>query len=157
MHLALINIAKAKYPMDDERMSGFVNNLDAVNKAAERSPGFVWRLIDNISNSATSIKAFEDPDIIINMAVWLDLEALENYTYRTIHKRVFASRYNWFDKLDGPHMALWWIAEGERPTIEEGKRRLKMIADNGPSPEAFTFGDPFSPTGKADVQPANLM
>ncbi|VAW13028.1 hypothetical protein MNBD_ALPHA11-470 [hydrothermal vent metagenome] len=85
MHLALINIAKAKYSMDNSRMSGFVNNLDA----------------------------------------------LENYTYRTIHKRVFTSRNNWFDKIDGAHMALWWINEGETPTIEEGKRRLQMIADNG--------------------------
>ncbi|MCF6326928.1 MAG: DUF3291 domain-containing protein [Devosiaceae bacterium] len=151
MHLALINIAKAKYPMDDSRMSGFVNNLDAVNKAAERSPGFVWRLIDNVTKSATSIIAFKDPNIITNMAVWENLEALENYTYRTIHKRVFASRNNWFDKMDGPHMALWWIKEGEIPTVEEGKRRLQMIADNGSSAGAFTFGDPFSPTGIPEV------
>ncbi len=77
MHLALINIAKAKYPMDDPRMSGFVNNLDAVNKAADRSPGFIWRLIDNVANSTVSIRAFEDPDIITNMAVWRDLESLK--------------------------------------------------------------------------------
>ncbi len=151
MHLALINIAKAKYPMDDPRMSGFVNNLDAVNKAADRSPGFIWRLIDNVANSTVSIRAFEDPDIITNMAVWRDLESLENYTYRTIHKRVFASRYDWFGKLDGPHMALWWINEGEFPTVEEGKHRLQMIADKGPCPEAFTFGIPFSPTGKPEA------
>ncbi len=148
MHLALINIAKAKYPMDDPRMSGFVNNLDAVNKAADRSSGFVWRLMGNVTSSATSIVAFDDPAIIINMAVWESMEALENYTYRTIHKRVFAGRNDWFERLDGPHMALWWIKEGEKPTIVEGKRRLQMIADNGSSPEAFTFGAPFSALGR---------
>ncbi len=48
-------------------------------------------------------------------------------------------------------MALWWINEGEFPTVEEGKHRLQMIADKGPCPEAFTFGIPFSPTGKPEA------
>lgn len=148
MQLALINIAKAKYPMDDKRMAGFVNNLDAVNKAAERSPGFIWRLMGNVTSNATSIVAFDDPAIIINMAVWKDMDALEDYTYHTIHKRVFANRNDWFERLEGPHMALWWIAKGEIFTILEGKRRLEMLNKNGSSPEAFTFGTPYTPTGK---------
>ena len=149
MHLALINIAKAKYPMDDPRMSGFVNNLDAVNKAADRSPGFVWRLVDNVTLGATAIQAFDDPKIITNMAVWESMEALEDYTYRTIHKRVFASRNDWFERMDGPHMALWWIEQGTLPSVEDGKARLQMIVQNGSAAEAFTFGSPFSSQGTA--------
>ena len=147
MHLALINIAKAKYPMDDPRMDGFVNNLDAVNKAADRSKGFIWRLVDNVTNAATAIQAFDDPSLITNMAVWESMEALEDFTYRTIHKRVFASRNDWFDRLDGAHMALWWIEQGETPSVEEGKRRLEMLNKRGVTFEAFTFGSPFSPYG----------
>ena len=147
MHLALINIAKAKYPMDDPRMAGFVDNLDAVNKAADRSPGFVWRLMGNVTSDATSIVAFDDPTIITNMAVWENLEALENYTYRTIHKRVFAGRNDWFERLDGPHMALWWIKAKTIPTILEGKAKLQLLKENGPSPAAFSFSSPHCAKG----------
>lgn len=148
MQLALINIAKARFPMDDPRMAGFVNKLDAVNAAAERSDGFVWRLAGDVSDDATSIVAFDDPTIIVNMAIWESIEALEDYTYRTIHKRVFASRNDWFERMDGPHMALWWIETGTIPIIEDGKFRLKLLLENGPAFEAFTFGSPYSPSGE---------
>jgi len=149
MHLALINIAKARFPMDDPRMSGFVNNLNAVNAAADRSDGFVWRLIEEGAHDATGIASFDDPGIIVNMAVWENIEVLENYVCRTIHKAVFARRNEWFERMDGPYMALWWVKEGTTPSVEEGKRRLRLLADKGPCFEAFMFGAPYSETGKA--------
>ena len=42
-HLAQLNIGRLRYPTDDPRMAGFMNNLDFVNAIAERTPGFVWR------------------------------------------------------------------------------------------------------------------
>lgn len=145
MHIALINIAHARFDLTNPRIAEFVDNLDRVNAAAERSPGFVWRLIGDDGADATSINAFGDPRIIINMAVWKSVEALEDFTYKTIHKRFFARRSEWFQPLDGPNMALWWVEPGAVPTIDEGKRRLEILKTNGPSPEAFLFGNEYAP------------
>ena len=147
MHLAMINIARARYPMDDPRMSGFVDNLNVVNAAADRSPGFIWRLVGEDPDSAIDIRAFDDPAIIINMSVWQDIATLEDYTYRTIHKRVFGKRSDWFERIEGPSMALWWIKKGTLPTPAEGRNKLEELAANGPASSAFTFGDPFDPRG----------
>lgn len=149
MHLALINIAHARFDLTDPRIAEFVDNLDRVNAAAERSPGFVWRLIGDEGANATSINAFGDSRIIINMAVWESVEALEDFTYKTIHKRFFARRSEWFQPLDGPNLALWWVEPGATPTVEEGKRRLGILKTNGPSPEAFLFGNGFEPPNVA--------
>ena len=50
--LAELNIGRVRYPLDDARMAGFVDNLALVNGLAERSEGFVWRLKDD-SGDAT--------------------------------------------------------------------------------------------------------
>ena len=62
MHLAQLNIAKAKYPLDAPEIKEFMDNLVPVNKLAEQSDGFIWRLEDE-SGDATSIHAFSDPNI----------------------------------------------------------------------------------------------
>tara|TARA_Y100001968_G_scaffold132497_1_gene120928 strand:+ start:1111 stop:1242 length:132 start_codon:yes stop_codon:yes gene_type:complete len=43
MHLAQLNIARPKFPLDSIGMADFVNNLDLINTVAESSPGFIWR------------------------------------------------------------------------------------------------------------------
>jgi len=60
--LAQVNIAKAKAPLDQPLMQGFVEQLEHINALAERSPGFVWRLQDD-SGDATAIQLFDDPMI----------------------------------------------------------------------------------------------
>ena len=59
MHLAELNIGKFKYPTTDARMAGFMDNLDRVNAMAERSPGFVWRLVGS-GNNATDLRVGDD-------------------------------------------------------------------------------------------------
>ncbi len=54
MHLAQLNIARAKYPLDATEIKDFVDNLDVVNATAEQSEGFVWSLKDE-SGDATSV------------------------------------------------------------------------------------------------------
>ena len=68
-HLAQLNIAKMKADIDDPVMKGFVDNLDGVNKVADESQGFVWRL-ETEEGDATSIRVFEDNMLIVNMSVW---------------------------------------------------------------------------------------
>src|SRR6266536_2424822 len=85
--LAQINIARMRAPIDDPLMADFVAQLAEVNALAEKSPGFVWRLQGDGGDS-TSIRAFEDPLILVNMSVWETLEALQSYVYRGRHGQV---------------------------------------------------------------------
>jgi hypothetical protein len=141
-HLAQINIARMVAPLDDPLMAGFVAQLDVINAVADASPGFVWRLQTDEGN-ATAINAFDDDRLLINMSVWESIEALHQYTYCSAHSGVFKDRKKWFEPHDAPHIALWWIPAGHIPTPQEGKERLGLLHRNGPTPEAFTFKQPF--------------
>lgn len=144
MLLAEINVAHLRYPLDDPRVSDFVENLDRVNALAERSEGFVWRLMDDTGN-ATRIDAYDDPRIIVNMSVWQSVEALVAFAYRTVHRRFMQRRREWFDVFDGPYLALWWLEESRRPIVAEGRERLAHLERFGPTPWAFTFKTRFPP------------
>jgi hypothetical protein len=74
--LSQLNIGRIRYEIDDPRMADFTNNRARVNGLAERTPGFVWRYIDESGNS-TSTRPYADPKIAINLSVWENVEALE--------------------------------------------------------------------------------
>ena len=137
-HIAQLNIARAKAPLDTPLLADFVTQLDAVNALAEASAGFVWRLKSD-SGNATDIRAYDDPLMIVNMSVWESIEALFDFAYRTSHTKVMNRRKEWFESLAGPHMVLWWIPAGTIPTVEEAKRQLDHLAAHGPTATAFTF------------------
>jgi len=141
-HLAQINIARILAPLDDPIMAGFVTQLDAINAIADASPGFVWRLQTDEGN-ATAINVYEDNRILINMSVWKTVEALHQYTYRSAHNEVFKDRKKWFEPHSSHYMALWWIPAGHIPSPEEGKEKLGLLSQNGPTPEVFTFKQQF--------------
>ncbi len=143
-HLAQINIARCKAPLDSPTMRGFFEQLDAINALADATPGFVWRLQSD-AGDATSIRAYEDPLTIVNMSVWTGIEPLKTYAYRSAHAEVFRKRKEWFEELPGPILTLWWIPAGSIPTPEEGKRRLEILEQRGPTVEAFTFRATFPP------------
>jgi len=135
-HLAELNIGRIRYPLDDPRMADFVNNLDLVNGLAERSQGFVWRLKDE-NGSATSIRVFDDPLIIVNVSLWENAESLERYVWQTVHKRFYGRRHEWFDKFEGPYFVMWWVPAGHRPSIQEAIERLDHLKHHGPTDQAF--------------------
>ena len=141
-HLAQINVARGIAPLDDPRMADFVSQIEALNRLAEESPGFVWRLKDESGASSSYVSYNDDPLVLVNMSVWESIDALKNYAYRSAHAAVFRDRKRWFERMTPP-LALWWIPAGEIPTVEEGKRRLALIDTHGPTAEAFTFTAPF--------------
>jgi hypothetical protein len=143
--LAQINIAKAQAPMDSDIMSGFVNRIDEINALAENSPGFVWRQ-QTEDGDATSIQAYDDPNIIVNMSVWEDIESLKSFVYKSMHVDLIRDRDAWFDKMVTVHQTLWWIPSNTLPTVEEGISKLVMLEKNGPTPNAFTFAKNFPAT-----------
>jgi hypothetical protein len=141
-HLAEINIAKMRYPLEDTRMADFAAALDEINSLAEESPGFVWRLKSD-DGDATALRVFDDPNTLINMSVWESVEALFDYTYRSGHTGFFKDRQRWFYMPESPHLAMWWQPAGHEPTIEEAKARLDHLQKHGPSPTAFSFKQRF--------------
>ncbi|MGI9406396.1 MAG: DUF3291 domain-containing protein [Hyphomicrobiaceae bacterium] len=136
MHLAQLNIAHLKYPIDDPRMADFVGNLDRINALAERSPGFVWRLKDGGGN-ATQIPLDDDPMVIPNMSVWESAEALEQFVWATVHQQIYNRKAEWFVPQDQATFVMWWIEEGHTPNLVEARDRLEYLRAHGDTDEAF--------------------
>lgn len=135
-HLAELNIGRIRYDIEDPRMADFTNNLALVNGIAERTPGFVWRYIDD-SGNATDTRPYADPRIIVNVSVWENVEALERFVWQTVHKRFYGRRAEWFEHFEGPPFVLWWVPAGHRPSVEEAVARLEHFKQHGPSDHAF--------------------
>ena len=141
-HIAQINIARMLAPFDDPLMAEFMSQLESINALADSSPGFVWRL-QTESGDATSIRIYDDDMIAVNMSVWESVEALREFAYKSSHAGIMRDRKRWFEKFDGPYMALWWIPAGQIPTPQEGKERLEYLRAHGETEYAFSFKNLF--------------
>ena len=135
--LAQLNVATALEDLESDRLRDFVGALDGVNRRAERSEGFVWRLQDPDGNDATSILVTDDPRLIVNLSVWETPEDLEQFVWNTVHKRVHAKKAKWFSVPSAPHFVMWWVPSGHTPSVEEAMRRLDDLRANGPTERAF--------------------
>lgn len=141
-HIAQINIARARAPMDDPVMAGFVARLDDINALADFSPGFVWRLQTEDGN-ATSVQAFADPMMLVNLSVWKTPEDLKQFVFHSDHVNVMRQRRKWFEPLGDVPYALWWIEAGRIPSLAEARERLTYLQRNGESEFAFSFASLF--------------
>jgi len=151
MHLAQLNIAKAKYSLDAPEIKEFVDNLEPVNNLAESSEGFIWRLKDE-QGDATNIQAFSDPDVIVNMSVWASPDALKNFMFRTHHRNFLRRKKEWFHNIAEDSYVLWWVPKGHVPTIEEAVEKLDFLRRNGDTPYAFTFKSNFTASEYIEIK-----
>ena len=140
MHIAQLNIGRARYPLDDPRMAGFMNALAAINAIADRSPGFVLRMADESCAGATDIKYTDDPQQIANMSVWESAEALEHFVWNTAHKKIYAQKHSWFETAAQAIFVMWPVAEGRTPTLTEALERLEHLRRHGSSEYAYGWG-----------------
>jgi len=152
-HLAQINIGRLVAPIDDPLIADFVANLDPINALADSHPGFVWRFQTDEGN-ATSVRPYDDDRIAINFSVWKDFESLRAFTYESAHVAIMRRRREWFERLTDMYMALWWVPAGHLPSVAEATARLEHLKQFGPSPEAFTFREPFP---APDASAADIM
>jgi hypothetical protein len=152
-HLAQVNVARGRAPIESPLMEGFMSLLDPVNALADAAPGFVWRLRDETGN-ATAIRPFDDERIMINLSVWESIEALHDFVYNGMHVEVFRRRREWFERFGYMHLALWWIPAGTLPTPEEAVERLEHLQEHGPTVRAFTFKRQFVPGDAAVIADA---
>ncbi len=119
-HLAQINIARMRAPLDDPSMAGFVAQLDTINALADRSPGFIWRL-QTAAGDATSLRPYDDPLILVNMSLWATVDEFVAFAYASQHRDVMTQRRRWFERFDGPFVALWWAPAGHIPSVDGGQ------------------------------------
>ncbi len=144
-HLAQINIARMKgVNINNPVMKEFVDNLDKVNTIAESSEGFVWRLKDE-SNNATNFNPYDDEQVIINISVWESIEYLEIFMYKTLHSDFLRRRKEWFQKFGKAYFAMWWIPEGQFPTMQDAVDKLDYLQANGASDLVFDFKNKYPP------------
>ncbi|MBT6275570.1 MAG: DUF3291 domain-containing protein [Chromatiales bacterium] len=61
------------------------------------------------SGNATDIRAFDDDNIIVNLSVWKDLDALRDFVRNRLHLAVLRRRGEWFVPSQVPTLALWWV------------------------------------------------
>ena len=144
--LAQLNIGIIKGPMNSPVMVDFAANLERINAIAEQSPGFVWRL-QTEEGDATSIRHFEDPNLLVNMSTWRDVESLNRYVYSSAHLEIMRRRREWFERMDQAFLVLWWVPQGHRPSVAEAVARLELLRTRGPTAEAFSFRNAFPAPG----------
>jgi hypothetical protein len=137
-HRAQTNIGIAKFTYEDPEFRDFVDNLDRINALADEAPGFVWRFVQEDEYEAGR-ESFEDENVLFNMSVWESKDALLDYVYHTDHVNILRRRAEWFRQLDRPIMVMWWVPAGTLPTAADARRRLDLLAEKGPTAEAFTF------------------
>lgn len=147
-HLAQVNIARLRAPIDSPQLAEFVAGLEPVNALADAAPGFLWRLQTD-EGDATAIRPYDDERVMVNMSVWRSIEALKDFVYGDEHRAYLARRRQWFERMAEAVVALWWVPAGHRPTVDEAKDRLALLERVGASPDAFTFRTAFPAPGSA--------
>ena len=155
-HLAQVNIARMLAPLTDPLMAGFVAVLDAINALADNSPGFLWRL-QTPEGNATDLRPYEDDLILVNLSLWASLADLSTFVYKSRHRQVLQQRPQWFQRFNGPYLALWWVPSGHIPTVEEAKERLAYLGAHGETPYAFSFKNPFPAPESISDLPAQVV
>jgi uncharacterized protein DUF3291 len=149
--LAQLNVAELKAPLDSPMLKDFVDNLDRINALADGSPGFVWRLMGD-GNDATEVRPMGEK-IIVNYSIWRDVETLRHFVYKTVHIEILKRKREWFERMSLPHV-LWWVPAGHIPSVQDAVAKLAYLRANGPSADAFHFGEIYSaPDAEVDRTP----
>ena len=151
-HLAQLNVAIPRGPLDGSLMADFMALLEPVNAMADKSPGFVWRLQTD-RGDATDLRAPGDGRLMVNMSVWESLEALREFVYGNLrHTEAMRRRREWFEQMVESFVVLWWVPAGHIPTLEEAEEHLDHLRRNGPTSYAFTFRHSYEPETNVAIE-----
>jgi hypothetical protein len=150
-HLAQVNIARMRFEMGAPEMSGLSSRIEEINRLADGSRGFVWRL-PGAEATPAALRAldgyfvpFDAERLFYNLSVWESVEHLHDYVYGSSHRELLRGKHEWIAAFERPAVALWWVPIGHRPTIVESGERLHALEERGPSAHAFTFARRFPP------------
>ena len=145
--LAQANAFRPRAAWGDPVMREFVLALDPVNRLAEASPGFVWRLHPGEGHGAVVAGDDAEP-VLVNLSVWASYAPLHEFVYRGAHAGYLRHRSRWFEPVAQPAAVLWWVDDGAHPTAEAALLRLRYLQRHGPSARAFGMRQRFQPDGR---------
>jgi hypothetical protein len=151
MALAQANVSKLRAPLHAPESRGFVTALEPIHRLAEASPGFVWRL-ESEHGHATVESVWNDALVLVNVSVWEDYASLHDFVYRSAHAGYLKNARRWFAPVMGEKTVLWWVAAGERPTLESALARLRLLNRYGPTPRAFSPRRQFDASGRRAIR-----
>jgi hypothetical protein len=154
MHLAQLNVAHLRAPIDAPELATFVELLEPINDLADAAPGFVWRLKESEEDPTATVAHEYGDHLLVNFSVWDSIENLWNFVYRSTHLGVLRRRREWFLRVAEPYSVMWWVPEGTVPTLAEAMARLGHLKAEGPSPAAFTFQEPYDSSEAANLPAA---
>ena len=137
MHLAELNLSVWKVSHTSQIARGFVDNVPRINALAERSEGFVWRKVDEERDASGANPVCPDDNTLMTLSVWETPEHLERFVWKTVHKRIYVGKAQWFEAMESHHLVMWWVDEGHEPSIAEAKERLDHLDAHGDTDHAF--------------------
>ncbi len=147
-HLAQANIARFKAHLDHPSMKEFVDFLEPVNRFAEASPGFIWRLTDADGRSASYIETpFKEEMMAVNLSLWSNMEDFKHFVYGTVHSYFLRNKKKWFVMDGTSQFIMWWLPAGELPSLQMAKEKLALHDVQGDSPDVFSIKNSFDALG----------
>ncbi|KPM31146.1 Hypothetical protein I595_2410 [Croceitalea dokdonensis DOKDO 023] len=147
-NLAQANIARFKTSLDRPEMKEFIDFLAPVNKFAEESDGFIWRLTDEQGRSASYIESpFNDEMMAVNISLWRDMDSFKNFVYGSVHAYFLQNKRKWFDVKGHSQFVMWWLPATELPSIGMAKEKLEHQQKYGDSQIAFSMRNLYDASG----------
>lgn len=156
-HLAIYNFGLHVDDYDSPAVEGFRLREAANFEAASLAEGFIGRsgYPDVEGPESWGVQVF--PRFIdgsgfdsapSSLSLWRDMESLMAFSYNGVHANALKHARSWNRRQDWPPLVLWWVEAGSRPDWQDGVARLEQLHDHGAGPAAFTFKEPFTPTGE---------
>lgn len=156
MALALYTFGMFAAPAEDPANDGFRELNDPIFKLVDQAEGLIARS-GYASDSGPSPWGPEvyprfysetgDGWSPATLSLWTNMESLFSFTYFGLHAAALKRGREWFQRPQWPPLVMWWYTGQGYPTWAEGVMRHEHLHDNGASPTAFDFKQPFDETG----------
>jgi hypothetical protein len=148
-HLAQVNIARVRAPLDSPAPDDVVAGLAPTVDSGDGQPGFVWRHAP-VPGGPAAVHTFRlgssaQLTAIVNLTVWASVDALADFVLRQGQGTFLRSRRDWFHPTERATNALWWVPAGHQPSAEEAEERVRHLRTHGPTATAFTLRLTFPP------------
>ena len=140
MHLAEFNFGTMSFPWGEPRIAGFEDAIDQVNAIGARSPGFVWRMPDDLMEATQEdpLGPLADrPNTASTLSVGEDAPSRYHFVTRTLHARGMKGASEWFVPGDSGHLVCWWVPEDARPSVAEGMDHWHDLQQYGETEHVF--------------------
>lgn len=152
-HIAIYNFGVHTETYLTAPVQGFALREPLNFEAATRSAGFVGRSGYAGEPGPESWGEQEFPRFlqagqtgaVSSLSVWQDIESLMAFTYSGVHADALKHAREWNQTQAWPPLVLFWIEAGDVPTWSDAVQRFERLADQGPTPEGFTFKSAFAP------------